>query len=286
MSVELALSDAVSDEAPARVDGRSRRIGAWLGATLLVLVLAVLVFPEWFSSGRPNATDVRHAFTPPSLGHLFGTDELGRDVYTRVVYGAGISLGIGVLAVGIGVVGGVLLGLLSGLGRGWVDTVAMRVVDVLLAVPELLLALLVVAIIGRGSLNVALAIGVAAVPHFARLVRGQALSVLRSEYVEAAKILGVPPVRYLGRHVLPNVGGPLVVMASIGTGSAITAAAGLSVLGLGPPAPSPEWGAMLSEGQAYLGTAWWIAVFPGLAVVVVVLSVTLLGRGVQARRLR
>ncbi|MFI9387659.1 ABC transporter permease [Kutzneria sp. NPDC052558] len=283
MSVELALPEPPANAVSARAAGR---IGTWLGVALVLLALAVLAFPGWFAGGQPNATDVSHAFEPPSPGHLLGTDELGRDVGARVVYGARISLSVGVLAVGIGMVGGVLLGLLSGLGRGWVDTVVMRVLDVLLAVPELLLALLVVAIIGRGSLNVAVAIGVAAVPHFARLVRGQALSVLRSEYVEAAKILGVPPARYLVRHVLPNVGGPLVVMASIGTGSAITAAAGLSVLGLGPSAPSPEWGAMLSEGQAYLGTAWWIAVFPGLAVVVVVLSLTLLGRSAQARRLR
>ena len=278
MSVELAL--------PARLGGQSGRAGAWLGVVVLALVVAVLVFPGWFSGGRPDATDVLHAFESPSAAHPFGTDQLGRDVYTRVLYGARISLSIGVLAVGIGVGGGVLLGLLSGLGRGRLDAVLMRLVDVLLAFPDLVLALLVVAIIGRGSLNVAVAVGVAAIPHFARLVRGQALAVMRSEYVEAARVLGVPPARYLVRHVLPNVGGPLVVLASIGTGSAITAAAGLSVLGLGPAAPSPEWGAMLSDGQDYLGTAWWIAVFPGLAVVAVVLSVTLLGRAAQARRLR
>lgn len=282
MSVELALPDRLS----VQQDERPRRAGLWLGVAVLVLVLAVLAFPGWFSSGRPDATDVVHAFLPPSLGHPFGTDELGRDVFTRVIYGARISLSTGVLAVAIGVCGGVLLGLLSGVARGWLDGVLMRLVDVLLAFPELLLALLVVAIIGRGSLNVAVAIGVAAIPHFARLVRGQALSVVGSEYVEAARVLGVPPWRYLVRHVLPNVGGPLVVMASTGTGSAITAAAGLSVLGLGPAAPSPEWGAMLADGQDYLGSAWWIAVFPGLAVVTVVLSVTLFSRGVQARRLR
>lgn len=266
--------------------GRTRDVIRAVSIGALLVVLLVLVFPSWFTTGAPNTTDVLHALQGPSAGHPFGTDQLGRDVYTRVLYGAHVSVLIGISAVGIGVGGGLLLGLASAAGGSRVDGVLMRIVDVLLAFPELLLALLVVAIVGSGVVNVAVAIGVAAVPHFARLVRGQAFAVLASEYVAAARILGVHRVVATARHVLPNVTGPLVVMAAIGTGSAITAAAGLSLLGLGPAPPTAEWGAMLSEGKSFLGTAWWIALFPGLAVVTVVLALTLLGRSLQANALR
>lgn len=281
MSVELGVVQAGRAE-PAR----GRRVASGAGVAVVAVVVAVMLFPGLFTGYDPGTNDVAHSLLPPSSAHLFGTDQFGRDVFARMLYGARISLLTGLGAVAIGIGGGVVVGLLSALGRRVTDKVVMRVVDVLLAFPELLLALLVVAVLGRGSVNVALAIGLAAIPHFARLVRGQALSVLRSEYVEAARVLGVRPLRYLRRHVLPNVAGPLVVMASIGTGSAITAAAGLSILGLGPPAPSPEWGAMLADGEDYLATAWWVAVFPGLAVVLVVLSLTLVGRAVQARGVR
>ncbi len=288
MSVELGQVALAPSPPTTRSTSRStgRRIVLAAGGAVLLALVVLVAFPGLFAPHAQESTQIESAFDAPSPSHPFGTDQLGRDVYTRVVHGARISLLTGVAAVALGIGGGVVVGLLSAAARGIVDGVLMRAIDVLLAFPELLLALLVVAILGRGSVNVAVAIGLAALPHFARLVRGQAFAVIESEYVEAARILGVPPHRYLLRHVLPNVAGPLVVMAAIGTGSAITAAAGLSVLGLGPPAPSPEWGAMLADGQEYLGTAWWIAVFPGLAVVSVVLVLTMIGRGVQARALR
>jgi peptide/nickel transport system permease protein len=193
---------------------------------------------------------------------------------------------VGLVATLIAVLLGAVLGLpAAGLG-GIADTVVMRVTDVWLSFPEVLLALLVIALIGPGPVNVAVAIGVAAAPYYCRLVRAQALAVVRSEYVEAARVLGVHPLRSTVRHVLPNIGGPVVVLASLGSGTAISAAAALSLLGLGALPPSPEWGTMLAEGQDHLATAWWIAVFPGLAVVVVVLAVTVLGRAAQARGLR
>ena len=275
MSVELQLRSA----------GRTRRLPLLLATAALAVVVLAVLFPGLLTAHAPDATDVLNALRPPSSAHPFGTDELGRDVYSRVVYGARISLFTGAGAVAIGVGGGVLLGLVCALA-GPADRVLMRLIDVLLAFPELLLALLVVALLGRGSVNVAVAIGLAAVPHFARLVRGQALAVSRSEYVEAARILGVPPWRYLLRHVLPNVAGPLVVLACIGTGSAITAAAGLSVLGLGPQAPSPQWGAQLADGEGFLSTAWWVATFPGLVLVIVVMAVTLIGRSRQSHPTR
>jgi peptide/nickel transport system permease protein len=270
---------------PAPVRPGSRR---WqvLGGVLVALLAVVLLAPGWFAPAAPDSTDVLHAFRPPSTAHPFGTDQLGRDVLSRVIYGARLSVTIGLIATAIGVVLGCLLGLLAAAGGRWADALVMRLTDVWLAFPELLLALLVIALIGPGTANVAVAIGVAATPYYARLVRGQALAVAGSEYVEAARVLGVHPARTALRHVLPNVGGPVVVLASLGTGTAVVAVAGLSLLGLGPLPPTPEWGAMLADGQSYLATAWWIAVFPGVALVAVVLAVTAAGRAVQARGLR
>jgi peptide/nickel transport system permease protein len=269
---------------PARV--AASRLPVVVGGLAVALIAAVLLFPSWFATHSPETNDVLHAFEPPGADHLLGTDQLGRDVFSRLVHGARLSVTIGLVATVVGVVLGSVLGLAAAAGGRWADVVVMRLTDVWLAFPEILLALLVIALIGPGAANVAVAIGVAATPYYGRLVRGQALAVARSEYVEAARVLGVGPVRTALRHVLPNVGGPVVVLASLGTGSAVVAAAGLSLLGLGPLPPTPEWGAMLAEGQGYLSTAWWIAVFPGAAIVAVVLAVTALGRAVQSRSLR
>ncbi|MEV8441627.1 ABC transporter permease [Actinosynnema sp. NPDC051121] len=269
---------------PAR--GAASRLPAVVGGLAVALIAAVLLFPSWFATHSPETNDVLNAFAPPSADHLLGTDQLGRDVFSRLVHGARLSVTIGLVATVVGVVLGSALGLAAAAGGKWADVAVMRLTDVWLAFPEVLLALLVIALIGPGAANVAVAIGVAATPYYGRLVRGQALAVARSEYVEAARVLGIGPVRTALRHVLPNVGGPVVVLASLGTGSAVVAAAGLSLLGLGPLPPTPEWGAMLAEGQSYLSTAWWIAVFPGAAIVAVVLAVTALGRAVQSRSLR
>jgi peptide/nickel transport system permease protein len=255
-------------------------------ALAVTAIVVLLVLPDLVAPYSPDTNDVAHTFAPPGPAHLFGTDQLGRDVFSRVVFGTRHSVTTGLVATGIAVALGAALGLVAAAGPRFADGLIMRVTDVWLAFPEVLLALLVIALIGTGSGQVAVAIGVAAAPYYGRLVRGQALAVVRAEYVEAAKILGVPPGRYLVRHVLPNVGGPVVVLASLGAGTAVATAAGLSLLGLGPLPPTPDWGVMLAEGQAYLSNAWWIAVFPGLAIVVVVLAVTLLGRSLQARGVR
>lgn len=257
-----------------------------VSALVVAALVVLLVFPGLVAPYSPDTNDVAHTFAPPGGAHLFGTDQLGRDVFSRVVYGARSSVVTGLVATGIAVASGSLLGLTAAAGSRFVDSLIMRLTDVWLAFPEVLLALLVIALIGTGSGQVAVAIGIAAAPYYGRLVRGQALAVIQSEYVEAAMILGVPPWRYLARHVLPNVGGPVVVLASLGVGTAVSAAAGLSLLGLGPLPPAPDWGVMLAEGQEYLSNAWWIAVFPGLGLVAVVLSATLLGRSLQARALR
>lgn len=262
------------------------RLAALPGLAVLLAVAVVLVAPGLVATHAPEATDLTATFQPPGPEHLFGTDELGRDVFSRVVHGARLSLAVALGATALGVGGGVLIGLVAASTGRWVDAALMRVVDVMLAFPELLLALLVVAILGGGSANVAVAIGVAAIPNYARLVRGQAVLVLRAEYVESARVLSVPPWRYLLRHVLPNVSGPVVVLASIGVGGAIIAGAGLSLLGLGARPPEVDWGSMVADGKELLGTAWWISVCPGVVIVAVVVAVTMLGRARHAAAVR
>jgi peptide/nickel transport system permease protein len=257
--------------------------GVLLAAAVLALLVLAALFPGLLTGRHPSDTDIGGALLGPGTAHPFGTDELGRDVLARVVYGARPSLTIGLGATALGAALGIPIGLLAAVGGRLLDQVLMRCLEVLLALPELLLALLVVTVVGAGTGNVLVAIGVAAVPNYARLIRAQALVALGSEYVEAAVGLGRGRVHIALRHVLPNVLGPLLVLATIGSGTAIVSGSALSFLGLGPAPPSPEWGGMLSDARDHLGTAWWTGVFPGLAVVAVVLSVTVLGRRLRAR---
>lgn len=255
----------------------------WAAAGVLLLAGAVALFPGLFASHDPLQTDVRSALLPPSAEHFFGTDQSGRDVYSRVVFGAGRSLGIGVLATGIALVFGLIVGALAGLAPRVVDAALMRVNDVLMAFPEFLVALVVIAVLGPGPANIAVAVTLAAVPVYVRLARVQTRTLRVAEHVEAARILGVPPVRAFVRHVAPGVLGALSVLATIGIGSSILAAAGLSFLGLGPSEPTPEWGLMLSGGRNVLGQAWWISVFPGIAITLTVIAATVVGRTLRAR---
>lgn len=252
------------------------------GAVVLFLVLAALL-PGVLAPADPLAIDPSSAFRGPSLGHPLGTDESGRDVYTRLVHGAAPSLAIGILATAIGVGLGAVLGTLGGLGPRWVDASTTRLVEVLFAFPGLLLALLFIVIAGPGPLTSTVAVGLATAPGYARLVRSRTLAVRRAGYVEAAVVLGRGPWTRLVRHVLPNVGGTLFVLVTLGVGQAIVWASSLSFLGLGVPPPAAEWGAMLNAGRTYIATAWWLTFFPGLAIVLSAASTTLLGRAVQRR---
>ncbi|GII85877.1 peptide ABC transporter permease [Sphaerisporangium siamense] len=262
---------------------RARPAGPALAGAVLVALAVAVAFPGLLTGRDPAVTDLTAALSPPGAGHLFGTDELGRDVLARVVYGARTSLLIGIGATVLGALGGTVIGLVAAAGGRRVDQALMRLLDVALAVPELLLALVIVAFTGTGTANVLVAVGLAAVPNYARVVRGQALVAVRSGYAEAAIGLGTPwPVIVL-RHVLPNVAGPLLLLATTGTGTSIISGSALSFLGLGPEPPAVEWGAMLADGRENLAVAWWPGVFPGLAVVAVVMSVTVVGRWLQAR---
>ncbi len=263
-----------------------RRAQRWLLgvaiAVLLVIAFAAL-WPGVLATHDPLQTDVQSALLPPGAEHLFGTDQSGRDVYSRVVHGAGRSLGIGLLATGIALVGGLLLGALAGVAPRGIDAAMMRINDVLMAFPEFLVALVVVAVLGPGPVNIAIAVTLAAGPVYVRLARVQTRTLRVAEHVEAARILGVAPVRAFVRHVAPGVLGSLSVLATIGIGSSILAAAGLSFLGLGPSEPTPEWGLMLAGGRNVLGQAWWISVFPGIAITLTVVSATVVGRILRAR---
>src|SRR5690625_135036 len=257
--------------------------GVTIASAFILLILIATLFPQLFSSFEPNRNDLSSAMLGPRAEHWFGTDQLGRDLFTRVIHGTRYSLTIGVGATAIAVVMGTLFGLLSGIGGKIIDTIFMRGVDIALAFPELLLALIVIAIIGPGSVNSLFAIGIAGIPSYTRLVRSERLVVRNAEYVEASRALGFKRRTITRRHILPNVLGPVLVLSTISVGTAMIAGASLSFLGLGPAAPTPEWGALLSEGRNFLGTAWWISLFPGLAITLSVISITVVGRRLQAR---
>lgn len=261
----------------------ARRALLAIALAVLAVIAAMALAPAMFTALDPLTTDVRAALEPPSAAHPFGTDQSGRDVFARVVYGASRSAGIGLLATALAFSVGLVIGALSGSGPRFVDAATMRATDILMAFPEFLIALVVVAILGPGPVNIAIAVTIAAVPVYVRLARAQTRTLLQAEHVEAARILGVHPFAAFTRHVVPSVVGALSVLATIGIGSSILAAAGLSFLGLGPTEPTPEWGLMLSGGRNVLGQAWWISVFPGLAITVTVVAATVVGRLLRAR---
>lgn len=255
-----------------------------IAAGVVLLLLAVAALAPWLVTGAdPLQTDVTHALAGPSPAHPFGTDQAGRDVFARVVHGARYSLLVGLGATALALVGGLLVGVASGLAPRLIDGVLSRAIEVLMAFPEFLVALVVIAVVGTGEASIVVAVALAALPAYARVARVQTLVVRRTDYVRSARALGVPPLVNVLRHVVPNTLGPLLVMATIGVGTAIVSAAGLSFLGLGPKPPTPEWGVILSEGRNFLGTAWWIAVFPGLTITATVIATSTLGRYLRAR---
>ena len=262
-----------------------RRLARQRGAVVGVVILAVLAFvalgAPWLSARDPIKTAPREALQPPGGRFLLGSDQLGRDVASRVMHGARISLTIGLISVSIALVTGAPIGLASGFYGGRVDAVLMRVIDVLLAFPGILLALAIVSVLSPGLNNVMIAVGLSNVPAYARLTRASVLTAREQLYVEAARALGGRDVFILVRYIVPNVVAPLIVTATLGLGTAILAAAALSFIGLGSQPPLPEWGRMLSEGRDYLREAWWISTFPGAGIMLTVLAMNLLGDGLR-----
>jgi len=251
-------------------------------SSLIVLVLLVAVIaPSVLTHRSPTAIDLEHTLLPPSLSHPFGTDDAGRDLYTRVVYGARESLGIGLGATALAMGIAIILGFTGGLAGGIVDTVIARVLEVAFAFPVLLLALLLIAIRGPSVTTVIVAVGIGSAPGYARMVRGQVLAVRNADYVTAAGALGHRRSAVIRRHLFPNAMRPLVAVITLGIGQSIVWASGLAFLGLGVAPPSPEWGALLSAGRMYITTSWWLEIMPGMVIVLVALAVTSLGRTMQ-----
>jgi peptide/nickel transport system permease protein len=270
-----------------RVDARRvlrffvRRPGLVLSVVMVVLVVLAAFRPGLFTSRDPLKGVPSESFRAPSGAHPFGTDELGRDLYARVVHGAALSLKATLIAVAVAFVVGGLLGLLAGFVGGWVEDLLMRFVDVLLSIPALFLSLALVTALGYGTVKVAIAVGIASVANFARVMRSEVLRVRQAVFVEAARSSGAQWYSVLGRHVLPNAIGPVLVLATLDFGTAILAVSSLSFLGYGAPPPAPEWGTLISDGRNYLANAWWMTTLPGLAIAATVLATNRIARALD-----
>ncbi|MDR7544238.1 MAG: ABC transporter permease [Armatimonadota bacterium] len=258
-----------------------RSKGATVGGVVLAVLVAAAVAAPLLTPYEPTTPNPQDRQQAPSLRHPLGTDVLGRDLYTRILYGARISLQTGLVSVTIAVLVGVPMGLISGFYGGLADRLLMRLVDLMLTFPGILLALVVIAILGPGLFHAMLAVGISSSPTYARVVRATVLAARGQTYVEAARAIGCRNVRIVIRHILPNTVAPIIVLGTLGVAGAIISAAALSYLGLGVRPPEPEWGALLSEGRNYLRVAWWMTTFPGLAIMTAVLSINLLGDGLR-----
>jgi peptide/nickel transport system permease protein len=251
-----------------------------VGLTALSVLVALGMLAPILVPYDPYAMAFEARLKPPSLQSPAGTDEFGRDVFRMLIWGSRASLIAGIIAVSISALLGVTIGIVAGFFSR-ADAVLMRIVDIWLAFPTLLLAIAIVAVLGTGLRNAMIAVGIAAAPAFIRVVRGSVLTIRAQEYVEAARALGAPDGRILARHVFPNIVAPVIVMATLQFGGAILATAALSFLGLGAQPPTPEWGAMAFAGRAFLREAWWMSLFPGMAILIAVLGLNLLGDGLR-----
>jgi peptide/nickel transport system permease protein len=276
--------ETLSGIRPLRLAGLTRlRPGLLLAGVFVALLLLAAVVPQWLAPYDPLEASARLAFQAPSNLYWLGTDENGRDVLSRLIYGVRSSLFMGIAATALGLAWGTLLGLIAGLGPRWLDGALMRGIDVLLSFPDLLLALVIITFFGQGTANLILAIGIAGVPRYARLVRAQTLNVRNAGYVESAVTLGQSHLAVVLRHILPNAFKPVLILATIGVGGAITAGAALSFLGFGAPPPAPEWGGMMSIGRSFLANAPWLVAWPALIITLTVVSISAIGRELLRR---
>ena len=265
----------------------SENKGAVLGLCVFAALILAALFAPWIAPHNPANQYREFLLLPPAWQEggttvfLLGTDAVGRDMLSRLIFGARFSLFIGVVVVSIALTGGILLGLIAGYFRGWIDTLIMRVMDVILAFPSLLLALVLVAVLGPGLLNAMIAIALVLQPHFVRLTRASVLAEKTKEYVTSARTVGAGPVRLMLRTILPNCLAPLIVQATLSFSTAILDAAALGFLGMGAQPPTPEWGTMLAEAREFILRAWWVVTFPGLAILITVLAINLVGDGLR-----
>lgn len=256
---------------------------AVLGLIILIILVLLAVFADVIAN-YDNVVikqNLAHRLQGPSAAHWLGTDEFGRDIFARLVHGTRVSLQVGIVAVGISIVIGGILGAVAGYYGGKLDNTIMRIMDIFLAVPSILLAIAIVSALGPSIINLMLAISISSVPSYARIVRASVLSIRDQEFIEAAKAIGASNTRIIFRHIIPNSLAPVIVQATLGVASAILSTAGLSFIGLGIQPPAPEWGSMLSGGRQYLRYAWWVTTFPGVAIMITILSLNLLGDGLR-----
>ncbi len=259
----------------------SRNGLAVAGMIILLIFLLTAVFADQIAPHSYEEQNLKNLYAPPSPAHLFGTDNFGRDIFSRVVYGARISLVIGLISVGIGCSIGALAGILAAWWGGIADHIVMRVIDIMQSVPGLLLAIALSAALGPGLVNAMIAVGISSVPMYARIVRASVLDVKGLDFIDAALVSGAGSGRIIRRHILPNILAPIVIQVSAGMAGAILTAASLSFIGLGVQPPAAEWGSMIAAGRAYIRNAWWIVTFPGIAIMATVCALNLLGDGLR-----
>jgi len=255
--------------------------GAVFGLAFLVLLVICAIIPGVISPYGLDDQMLSRRFQPPSADFLFGTDQFGRDIFSRVVHGARVSLALGLVSVTMSTVLGVILGSIAGYYGKVVDNIIMRFIDIMLSIPNILLAMSIVAALGTGFFNLMLGIAIGGVPGYARVIRASILSVNEMEYIEASHSIGANDWRIITRHIIPNCMAPIIVQATMSIAQAILFAAGLSFIGLGIMPPTPEWGSMLSAGRAYIRDYWWVVTFPGLAIMMTVFAINLLGDGLR-----
>ncbi len=254
---------------------------AMVGAIIILFYIVIALFAPLLAPYDPYEINLDNKLIPPSIDHWMGTDDKGRDILSRILYGSRLSMGIGITAVIFGAFFGIIFGLVAGYYGKWIDSTIMRIMDILLAFPGILLALAIISALGPGLINVTIAVGAYSIPLFARIVRGSTLEVKRLEYIDAVRSLGANDLTIIFKHILPNILSPIIVQGTLRLATVILSAAGLSFLGLGAQPPSPEWGTMLSSGRDFLFSAPYIAIFPGLAISILVLGFNIFGDGLR-----
>lgn len=256
---------------------------AMLGLVILIILILLAIFANVIADYETVVIkqNLANRLAPPNSQNWLGTDEFGRDIFARLIHGARVSLKVGILAVGLSIIIGGTLGAISGFYGGYTDNVIMRIMDIFLAVPSILLAIAIVSALGPSIINLMVAISISSVPRYARIVRASVLSIRDQEFIEAAKAIGASNTRIIFKHIIPNSLAPVIVQGTLGVASAILSTAGLSFIGLGIQPPDPEWGSMLSGGRQYLRYAWWVTTFPGVAIMITILSLNLLGDGLR-----
>lgn len=281
----LLLKDPVSYKKRSQAKEVWRRFcqnkQAMIGLIMLLILVFAAIFANFIAPWDPLKQDIIHRLSPPSASHIFGTDELGRDIFSRILYGSRISLTVGLIAVGLSSAAGCFLGAVAGYYGGALDNVIMRCTDILMAIPSILLNISIVAALGSGLHNVMIAIGISSVPAYCRIMRASLLSLKNQEFVDAARAVGASDFHIIAHHILPNSLAPLIVQGTLKIGGAILACASMSFIGLGIVPPTPEWGAMLSTGRDFLRDAPWLAAFPGMAIMFAVFSMNLMGDGLR-----